>query len=81
MRKSMRPDDGVLHNETDRSGTFGKDAESNRERSLSDDDVSTQDHFTQAGVKRIEAVSKSWTTLSLVIAYIAYVYATPKISK
>jgi hypothetical protein len=69
----MRPDDGVLHNETDRGGAFGKDAEYNRERSLSDDDDSTNDHFTQAGVKRIEAVSKSWTTLSLIIAYVAYV--------
>lgn len=26
----------------------------------------------QAGVKRIEAISKSWTTASLVIAYVTY---------
>jgi MFS family permease len=68
----MRPDEavpqtGILHNETDRGG-FGKDFDYNRERSLSDDTPS--EHTAQAGVRRIEAVSKAWTKTSLIIAYV-----------
>lgn len=47
--------------------TFGKDAEPDRELSSSDDVSETSEK--QAGVKRIEAVSKSWTKTSLIIAY------------
>jgi hypothetical protein len=77
MRHSMRPDEavpqtGILHNETDRGG-FGKDFDYNRERSLSDDTPS--EHTAQAGVRRIEAVSKAWTKTSLIIAYVTYVFA------
>jgi SP family sugar:H+ symporter-like MFS transporter len=70
MRHSMSPDEGVLHNETDR-GHFGKDVDSNHEHSLSDD--ASSDHSAQAGVKRIEAVSKAWTKTSLIVAYVRYV--------
>ncbi|KAF1835129.1 hypothetical protein BDW02DRAFT_496573 [Decorospora gaudefroyi] len=66
----MRPDDGVPHNETDR-GNFDKDVDYNPEQSSSDTDDSSSDHSTQAGVKRIEAVSKAWTKTSLIIAYVA----------
>lgn len=74
----MRPDDGVMHNETDRHGNFGKEADFNRERSPSDDYDTASEELAQAGVKRIEAVSKAWTTTSLIIAYVAYVHATPE---
>ncbi|RII22881.1 hypothetical protein CUC08_Gglean013320 [Alternaria sp. MG1] len=72
MRNSMRPNEalpqtGILHNETDR-GNFGKDVDYNRERSLSDD--TSSEHSAQAGVKRIEAVSKAWTKTSIIIAYV-----------
>jgi SP family sugar:H+ symporter-like MFS transporter len=66
----MRPDEAVLHNETDR-GNFGKDVDSNHEHSLSDD--APIDHSAQAGVRRIEAVSKAWTKTSLIVAYFRYV--------
>jgi SP family sugar:H+ symporter-like MFS transporter len=66
----MRPDEAVLHNETDRVN-FGKDLDSNHEHSFSDD--ASSDHSVQAGVKRIEAVSKAWTKTSLIVAYVRYV--------
>ncbi|KAI4918870.1 hypothetical protein J4E85_009658 [Alternaria conjuncta] len=72
MRHSLRPGEAtsptdVVHNETDR-GNFGKDIDYNRERSPSDD--TSSEHSAQAGVKRIEAVSKAWTKTSLIIAYV-----------
>ncbi|CAG5166490.1 uncharacterized protein ALTATR162_LOCUS6932 [Alternaria atra] len=72
MRHSTRADEamphtGVLHNETDR-GNFGKDVDYNRERSLIDD--TSSEHSAQAGVRRIEAVSKAWTKTSLIVAYV-----------
>jgi SP family sugar:H+ symporter-like MFS transporter len=70
MRQSTRPDEGVLHSETDR-GNFGKDIDYDHEHSLSDD--ASSDHSAQAGVKRIEAVSKAWTKTSLIVAYVRYV--------
>jgi SP family sugar:H+ symporter-like MFS transporter len=73
MRHSVRPDEGVLHNETDR-GNFGKDVDYNPDRSLSDD--ASNDHSAQAGVKRIEAVSKAWTKTSIIVAYVTYVQPT-----
>jgi SP family sugar:H+ symporter-like MFS transporter len=75
MRHSLRPGEAtsqndVVHNETDR-GHFGKDVDYNRERVLSDD--TSSEHSAQAGVKRIEAVSKAWTKTSLIVAYVTYV--------
>jgi SP family sugar:H+ symporter-like MFS transporter len=65
----MRPD-GVVDNKKDRAD-FGKDVDYDHERSLSDD--ASSDHSAQAGVKRIEAVSKAWTKTSLIVAYARHV--------
>ncbi|KAI6777623.1 uncharacterized protein J7T54_003358 [Emericellopsis cladophorae] len=73
MRNSLRPEDreAAPHNETDR-GHVGKEGDYDRERSMSGSgEDSASEHSQQAGVKRIEAVSKAWTTTSLVIAYVA----------
>jgi SP family sugar:H+ symporter-like MFS transporter len=70
MRHSLRPDDGVVPNKTERAD-FGKSVDYDQERSLSDD--ASSDHSAQAGVKRIEAVSKAWTKTSLIVAYVTYV--------
>jgi SP family sugar:H+ symporter-like MFS transporter len=77
MRHSLRSNnglhDGVIHNGTSRPhDTFGKDAETNRDASLSGSDTASE-ISAQAGVKRIEAVSKAWTKTSLIIAYVTYV--------
>ena len=69
-RDEAMPQTGVLHNETER-GNLGKDGDFNRERSLNDHTAS--DPSAQAGVRRIEAVSKAWTKSSLMIAYVTYV--------
>jgi hypothetical protein len=53
-----------------------KDVEFNRFDSPDRSDAASDDTETQAGVKRIEAVSKSWTKASLIIAYVTYVHAT-----
>ncbi|OAK95394.1 siderophore iron transporter mirC, partial [Phaeosphaeriaceae sp. SRC1lsM3a] len=51
--------------------TFGKEGEVPRERDESDgNDTASEFSDKQAGVKRIEAVSKSWTKTSLIIAYV-----------
>lgn len=78
MRDSMGPDEAVpqtggVRNETERAD-LGKDVDYNGERSLSDDALSG--HSAQAGVRRIEAVSKAWTKTSLIIAYVTYVLTT-----
>lgn len=74
MRNSLRPDHGPrdtpLSNETERPHDgFGKDAEA-ISPSLSGSDT-TSEYSAQAGVKRIEAVSKAWSKKSLIIAYVA----------
>lgn len=76
MRNSMRPDDGVVHDgRNDHNGTtdpYDKDPTFEYDPYMSDD---TASEFSekQAGVKRIEAVSKAWTKTSLIIAYVTYV--------
>ena len=73
MRNSMRPDDGVVHNgHNGTTDTYDKDATLEHEPYLSDDTASDFSE-KQAGVKRIEAVSKAWTKASLIIAYVTYV--------
>jgi SP family sugar:H+ symporter-like MFS transporter len=63
----MRADDGA-------PTAFGKDAGPDRDTYSSDDhDAASETSEKQAGVKRIEAVSKSWTKMSLVIAYVTWV--------
>lgn len=44
-------------------------------RSGDESDSGRSSEDAQAGVKRIEAVSKAWTTVSLVVAYVGYVAA------
>lgn len=52
--------------------TFNKDAELHRDAYSSDEhDATSENGVKQAGVKRIEAISKSWTTISLVAAYVS----------
>jgi hypothetical protein len=50
-----------------------KDVIFNRDDSPDRSDTASDDTETQAGVKRIEAVSRSWTKTSLIIAYVTYV--------
>jgi hypothetical protein len=68
----MRHDNGgAVHNATPDS--FGKDADLNRDVYPSSvDDSASELSEKQAGVKRIEGVSKAWTKTSLIIAYVAY---------
>jgi hypothetical protein len=67
----MRSDEGVPHDQSDHD-EFGKDVDYNHEPSLSDD--ASSKHSIQAGVKRIEAVSKAWTKTSLIVAYVTSVH-------
>ena len=71
MRDSMRPSerlgDQVLHNHTVNPDP-DKDVEYTHEALPHE---TSRDATTQAGVKRIEAVSKAWTKTSLIIAYIS----------
>jgi hypothetical protein len=75
MRLSLRPTNGNDEVATSSHGTtpesFGKDRENLHDAPL--DDGASDLSEKQAGVKRIEAVSKSWTTSSLVIAYVTCV--------
>lgn len=65
----MRQDGGVVRPEPEH-GHFGKDAEYNRDLSSDGYDSASVNPEAQAGVKRIEAVSKAWTKTSLIIAYV-----------
>lgn len=70
----MPPDGGPVHsqdaqNQADRP-EFGKHVEYTHDGLPGDDPGGLA---TQAGVKRIEAVSKAWTKTSLVIAYVSCV--------
>lgn len=71
MKDSLGPDNG----DPNHSGTmdsFNKDAELHRDAYSSDEhDATSENGVKQAGVKRIEAISKSWTTISLVAAYVS----------
>lgn len=74
MEHNMRLDnDGPIHNGT--TNTFGKEADLPRDEYSSDENGSSSTlEEKQAGVKRIEAVSKSWTKTSLIVAYVAWVF-------
>lgn len=53
--------------------TFGKDTAIDRDAYSSDaNDTASEMSEKQAGVKRIEAISKSWTKVSLFVAYVTY---------
>jgi hypothetical protein len=66
----MRPDDGHSHDTDEKA--YDTNAPSGY-RSGDESDSGRSSEEVQAGVKRIEAVSKSWTFLSLVVAYVTYV--------
>lgn len=69
MRDSIRSSGGN-HSVTDKDIQHSDD-DNAAYRQSSDSGSNHAD--VQAGVKRIEAVSKSWTKTSLIIAYVAYV--------
>jgi hypothetical protein len=77
MRHSLRSKHpGGEHVATSSHGTtpesFGKEGEHQRDGMHEDDGASVLSE-KQAGVKRIEAVSKSWTRTSLIVAYVTCV--------
>ncbi|KAH6625316.1 major facilitator superfamily domain-containing protein [Boeremia exigua] len=67
MRTSMRPDDRHPHDEDEKAYDVNRPSES---PSGDDLDSGRSSEEAQAGVKRIEAVSKAWTVTSLTIAYV-----------
>ena len=84
MRDSMSHEDSIpqsqtVRHETDRGDNFGKDVDGNRDSSLSDHPSS--EPSAQAGVRRIEAVSKAWTKTSLIVAYVTYVLSVHCLSR
>jgi hypothetical protein len=74
MRFTMRRHNGApatTHQPTPSPDAFGKDGEVARDAYSSDGhDTASEYSDKQAGVRRIEAVSKSWTKMSLIIAYV-----------
>lgn len=66
----MRPDDGHGHDGDEKAYDVNGPNDS---RSGHDSDSQLSSEDAQAGVKRIEAVSKAWTLVSLTIAYVRYV--------
>jgi hypothetical protein len=72
MKDSLGPNIGDA-NHSGTTDNFSKDAELQRD-AYSSDDTTSDNSEKQAGVKRIEAISKSWTTVSLVVAYVSYVF-------
>jgi hypothetical protein len=67
--REARPDQATGSTEHERT----KDVVLNCDDSPVRSDTASDDTETQAGVKRIEAVSRSWTKTSLIIAYVTYV--------
>lgn len=68
MKHTMRPADEMANNSTPDS--IAKNPELQRDAYSSDDhDTASESSEKQAGVKRIEAVSKTWTKSSLIIGY------------
>jgi SP family sugar:H+ symporter-like MFS transporter len=67
MKHTLRPADG-LGNNGSTPDSIAKHPELNRNAYSSDS--ASEISEKQAGVKRIEAVSKTWTKSSLIIAYV-----------
>jgi hypothetical protein len=65
MGEAMRDTDSSERTHSGNEKTYDVDVPDSRSSEESDNNEDAQ-----AGVKRIEAVSKSWTTTSLVIAYV-----------
>lgn len=73
MQNPMRHGDGVVEspNPAAETGNFGKEHETDRDFYSHDGfDSASENSEIQAGVKRIEAVSKAWTKTSLIVAYV-----------
>jgi SP family sugar:H+ symporter-like MFS transporter len=72
MGLSMRRDNDEVTHGNAAAESFGKDRDTPRDTDVSSDglDSASEKSEKQAGVKRIEAVSKSWTKSSLIIAYV-----------
>lgn len=66
----MRPSDGHSHDGDEKTYDVNPPSDY-RFGDESDSQQSSEE--AQAGVKRIEAVSKSWTLTSLITAYVTYV--------
>lgn len=66
----MRPDGGHAHDRDEKAYDVNEPSDS---RSGDEIDSRRSSEDAQAGVKRIEAVSKAWTLVSLTIAYVRYV--------
>jgi hypothetical protein len=66
MKTTMRSDGGHSHGGDEKA--YGANPPGYRSGDESDNGRSSEE--VQAGVKRIEAVSKSWTLTSLIIAYV-----------
>jgi SP family sugar:H+ symporter-like MFS transporter len=68
MKHTMRPADEMANSSTPDS--IAKNPELHRDVYPSDDnDTASESSEKQAGVKRIEAMSKTWTKSSLIVAY------------
>lgn len=67
----MRPNNGHSHDGDEKTFDLrpGSDTQSG-----DDIDSRRSTEEAQAGVRRIEAVSKSWTLTSLILAYVTYVF-------
>jgi SP family sugar:H+ symporter-like MFS transporter len=72
MKFSMRRDNGDVAPNNGTPESFSKDQDVPRDAYASSValDSASETSEKQAGVKRIEAVSKSWTKSSLIIAYV-----------
>lgn len=70
MRTSMRASDAHSRDGDEKAYDVHEPPSDYRSGDGSDSGRSSED--AQAGVKRIEAVSKAWTTASLVVAYVGY---------
>lgn len=71
MRNSMRQRDDVELRTPHSSASLGKEAQPDHELASTDaSETSSQHSEAQAGVRRIEAVSKAWTKTSLIVAYV-----------
>ena len=69
MGTSTRLNEGTPHNGDEKSDELSALPEY---QSSDDVDSRSSSEDAQAGVKRIEAVSKAWTSTSLTIAYVTY---------
>lgn len=64
----MRAGDSHSHDADEK--TYDVHAPPSDYRSGDESDSGRSSEDAQAGVKRIEAVSKAWTTVSLIVAYV-----------